>query len=473
MHINPLLNVDSYKFSHYKQYPPGTEYVYSYIESRGGQYTETCFFGLNAFIQEYILKPFTQADINEAQEIAESHGEPFNKEGFDYILKTYQGRWPVTIRAVPEGSVIEGKNVLLDIINTDPKCFWVTSFLETALLRAVWYGTTVATREFKIRETIQKYLRETADDTAMAGIGFKHNDFGSRGASSYETSMLGGMAHLAIFMGTDNIPAIKGARDYYGEKMAGYSIPAAEHSTMTSWGGEAGEQAAMSNMITQFGKPGALIACVSDSYNIHRAVKDYWCGSLLEQLKASGATVVIRPDSGDPVETPVKVIEDIMKYDHFTLNSKGFKMLPKYFRVIQGDGVDLKPITQICYNLKDRGISTDNIAFGMGGAMLQKMDRDTQKFAMKCSAICVNGVWRDVFKAPIGDVTKVSKKGRLDLIRDGKNFKTVKQGYQGPWTDKGIPYLFTVYENLGQGYIPVKLSDVRQRVEHELAMRGY
>lgn len=472
MHRNILLDSDSYKYSHAKQYPPGTQYVYSYVESRGGQFDETLFFGLNYYLKEYLSKPFTQEDIDEAAEMMAAHGEPFNRSGFEWVLHNHDGYFPVKIRAVPEGTVVPTKNVLVDIINTDPICPWVTSFLETALLRSVWYATTVATREFEIRKSIQKYLKETADPEALKWIGVKHNDFGARGASSYETAMLGGMAHLAVFTGTDNVPALLGARRYYDCEMAGYSIPAAEHSTMTSWGGAEGEPLAMANMVTQFGKPGALLAVVSDSYDIMNAVENYWCGSLLKQVKESGALVVIRPDSGDPVETPIKIIETIMKRIGFTTNSKGYKMLPPFFRVIQGDGVNDKSITQILYNLKDKGISTDNIAFGMGGAMLQQMDRDTQKFAMKCSAICVNGEWRDVFKNPVGDITKTSKKGRLDLIRDGLKYRTVRQDTPQTWSDKGVQILDTVFEE-GRHLVHEKLSEVRERVEYELTARGY
>ena len=185
---NIILNADSYKYSQFNQYPDGTEYVYSYIESRGGKFDTTVFFGLQAFIKEYLTTPITIEMIDEAQAIIEAHGEPFNREGWIYILMEHDGRLPVQINAVPEGTVVPTKNILASIINTDPKCYWLTSFLETALLRAIWYPTTVATNSREIKKVILDALERTGtpDD-----IGFKLHDFGARGVSSLESAGIG------------------------------------------------------------------------------------------------------------------------------------------------------------------------------------------------------------------------------------------------------------------------------------------
>jgi len=194
--LNLILLTDSYKQSHYRQYPPGTQKVYSYIESRGGKYDNIMFFGLQRFILAYLTKPVTVDDVNQADEVCSSHGVPFNREGWMHIVEKHGGRLPIHIRAVKEGSLVPAKNVIVDIENTDPECAWLTCFIETALLQAVWYPSTVASRDKKIYETIKHYMRKTADDAAMAGIGFKHNDFGVRGVSSMESAKIGGMAHL-------------------------------------------------------------------------------------------------------------------------------------------------------------------------------------------------------------------------------------------------------------------------------------
>jgi len=230
---NILLNTDSYKVSMFKQYPAGTTGVYSYIESRGGEYDTTLFFGLQAFIKEYLLEPITQADIDVADEILTAHGEPFNRAGWQYILDQHKGFLPLVIRAVPEGTVVPVSNVLATVENTDPECFWLTTYLETALLRAVWYPTTVATQSKSIKKVIQHYLEMTGDPTT---ISFKLHDFGARGVSSMESAGIGGAAHLVNFMGSDTITGVLYAREYYGAGVAGFSIPAAEHSTITSWG---------------------------------------------------------------------------------------------------------------------------------------------------------------------------------------------------------------------------------------------
>jgi nicotinamide phosphoribosyltransferase len=412
-----MTNTDSYKASMYKQYPPGTTIVYSYIESRGGKYDRTLFFGLQTFIKQYLMKLITREQIEFAAKVWEANGMPFNKEGWEYILETYGGKLPVKIRAVREGTVIPTKNVMCVIENTDPKCFWLTTWIETALLRGVWYPTTVATMSWDIKQTLREYLEMSGD---VSGLPFKLHDFGARGVSSAESAELGGAAHLVNFMGTDTIAALVRLHIDYNAPLnsIGYSIPAAEHSTITSWGREF-EVQAYRNMLKQFGKKDAILAVVSDSYDIYKAC-GLWGTELKEEVIASGATVVIRPDSGDPIEVLPKMLAILAKTFGTTTNAKGYRVL-NYVRIIWGDGIDALALKSILRTVVDVcGFSADNFAFGMGGGLLQKLDRDTQKFAMKCSAALVNGVWIDVFKDPITDQGKSSKKGRVTLFKDAK-----------------------------------------------------
>jgi nicotinamide phosphoribosyltransferase len=419
---NLILNTDSYKMSHYLQYPEGAEFVSSYIESRGGVYPEVTFFGLQMFLKQYLTKPISQADIDEAAIICQAHGVPFNREGWQYILDQHQGFLPLEIEAVAEGTQVPVGNVLVQVINTDPKCAWVTSYIETALLRAIWYPTTVATVSKNCQKIIARYLAETADD--LSGLPFKLHDFGARGASSDESVAIGGLAHLVNFMGTDSLSAIIAARRFYAVDMPAFSIPAAEHSTITSWGRN-GEAAAYANMLKQFAGPNKLVAVVSDSYDIWNAIDNIWGRELKEQVEKSGGTLVIRPDSGEPVEVVPLALEKLMDKFGYSINSKGYKVLPPCVRLIQGDGVCANSIEAILAEMKKRKLSADNVAFGMGGELLQKVNRDTQKFAMKASAICIKGEWRDVNKDPITDQGKRSKKGRLALIKENGTFKTV------------------------------------------------
>ena len=443
---NLILNTDSYKTSMFKQYPAGTTGVYSYIESRGGRYNTTVMFGLQAFIKEYLLEPITQSDIDMADEILTAHGEPFNRAGWQYILNNHNGFLPVVIRAVPEGTVVPVKNVLATIENTDPECFWLTTWLETALLRAVWYGTTVATQSWKIKQVILDYLERTGDPST---IDFKLHDFGARGVSSLESAGIGAAAHLVNFMGTDSISGVLFAREYYNAGVAGFSIPAMEHSTVTSWGRE-GEVDAYRNMLNQYAKPGAILAVVSDSYDIYNAAEKLWGEELRQQVIDSGATVVIRPDSGDPVEVNRRLIEILGSKFGYTTNSKGFKILNNV-RLIQGDGINELTVRSILGAFMAMGWSADNIAFGMGGALLQIVDRDTQQFAMKCSAMSrivriedgdlgsgFKTEWFDVVKDPVTDPGKKSKAGRVTLwTNSGGEFVSGVTAPTG-WTDKGI-----------------------------------
>jgi nicotinamide phosphoribosyltransferase len=208
--------------------------------------------------------------------------------------------------------------------------------------------------------------------------------------------------------------------------MAGFSIPAAEHSTITSWGKD-GEADAYRNMLARYAKPGALLAVVSDSYDLNHAVKKIWGEQLRQQVIDSGATVVIRPDSGDPATMVLNTVKALDASFGAKVNATGYRVL-QHVRVIQGDGVTVRSIRTILSNLQFNGYSADNVAFGQGGALLQIVNRDDQRFAMKCSAVEVNGVWRDVFKDPVTDPHKRSKAGRLVLMKKDDDYRTVREG---------------------------------------------
>jgi nicotinamide phosphoribosyltransferase len=447
---NLILNTDSYKVSMFNQYPLGTTGVYSYIESRGGRYDRTVFFGLQAFIKEYLLQPITQADIEIAEEILTAHGEPFNRKGWQYILDKHGGFLPVVIRAVPEGTVVPVKNVLATIENTDLECFWLTTWLETALLRAIWYPTTVATQSWTIRQLILTYLEKTGDPNL---IDFKLHDFSARGVSSLETSGIGSAAHLVNFMGTDTITGVLYAREFYNAGVSGFSIPAAEHSTITSWGRD-GEVKAYANMLAQFARPGSILAVVSDSYDIFNAAEKLWGEELRQQVIDSGATVVIRPDSGDPVEVNQKLIQILDSKFGSTMNSKGYKVL-NHVRIIQGDGINYQSIDDILTALTELGYSADNIAFGMGGALCQQVDRDTQKFAMKASSVCINGQWISIAKDPVTDPGKKSKAGRVTLWKSGSELVSSVEQPHG-WHDHSVGEFHEVLETVFENGVLVK-----------------
>lgn len=439
MRYNLILDVDSYKASHWLQYPPHTTAMYSYLESRGGKYPVTVFFGLQYILKQYLAQPIELGMVEEAAAFFAAHGVPFNTEGWRYITEDLKGRLPVRIKAVPEGSIVPIHNALMTIESTDPKTFWLVSWLETLLLR-VWYPTTVATQSWHLKQRIYKALVQTADEPD-AEIAFKLHDFGARGVSSCETSGIGGMAHLVNFSGSDTVQGVLYANHYYHHLMAAYSIPAAEHSTITAWGRE-GEAQAYQNMLNQFAKPGALVAVVSDSYDLWNAVDHLWGDLLRQAVIDSGATVIIRPDSGNPVEIVGKVLQRLDARFGSTLNGKGYKVL-NHVRVIQGDGVNEDSISEILNSIERLGFSATNVAFGMGGALLQKLNRDTQQFAIKCSEVTVAGEAIAVYKDPITDPGKASKRGRLALIKIEEGYQTVGQTAQAAQIDE----LAVVFEN--------------------------
>ncbi|MDD2231028.1 MAG: nicotinate phosphoribosyltransferase [Candidatus Cloacimonetes bacterium] len=411
---NPILNTDSYKASHFLQYPPMVSGLMSYIEGRGDGRKKTTFFGLQMYMLEYLTTPITQEDIDVAELIFTAHGEPFNRRGWEYILEKHNGFMPIRIKAVPEGLRIPTGNVLVTVESTDPNCIWIVNYVETSMLRAVWYPTSVCSVSRDIKGLIYDFLVKTSEDPD-GQIPFKLHDFGSRGVSSKESAAIGGCAHLVNFQGTDTIEGILAARVFYNCDMAGYSIPAAEHSTITSWG-RAHEVDAYRNMIKQFGGKGKLVAIVSDSYDIYNACTNIYGKELKQEIIDDGATVVIRPDSGHPPTVVLKCLELLGAEFGYTINAKGFKVLNNV-KVLQGDGIEFNSILDILTTIRKGGWSTDNVAFGMGGALLQHPNRDTYSFAMKCCAIRKDGVWQDVYKEPKTDSGKNSKRGRISLFQ--------------------------------------------------------
>ena len=206
------------------------------------------------------------------------------------------------------------------------------------------------------------------------------------------------------------------ARRYYGADMPGFSIPAAEHSTMTSWGRDR-EEAAYANMLDQFEGEDAPVAVVSDSYDLDAAIDDIWGGTLKAAVENRRGTLVVRPDSGDPVDTPARVLAKLWDIFGGSTNSKDYRVLSPRVRVIQGDGMNVDSIAQLVDRVISDGFAIDNIAFGMGGGLLQSVTRDTLRFAMKANAMRdSDGAWHDVSKCPATDPGKASKAGRQAVV---------------------------------------------------------
>jgi nicotinamide phosphoribosyltransferase len=465
MELSVLFDVDVYKSCQWPLYEPGYSALEGFIESRGGLYSKTCWFGLQYYLKRYLVnRCITMEEVEEANEMFPAVGLPFNYEGWKYIVQKHGGLIPVKIRSIPEGTVIPTKNVLAKATSTDPNCAWVEQWIESSMLR-VWGPTNVATLSWHCREDMFPFALKTCDIPSSKMPYYLH-DFGSRGVSSQESAGWLGMGHLVNFRGTDTVPALKFARSYYNCKNSGNSIVATEHSNITSWG-RSREILAYGHYLDTYAKPGAMIACVSDSYNLWDAIDNMWGGELRQKVIDSGAMLVIRPDSGDPVAVVLESLRRLdAKFGH-KVNNKGYRVL-NHVRVIQGDGINHAMIVALCTAITEAGYSMENIAFGMGGGLLQMHNRDTNKYAFKCSSITVNGEERDVYKDPVTDPGKTSKYGRLDVVyhKDWQD-KGLVDGYE---TVKLVPgqeqhpdsVMRTVYEN-GVVYNDQTLDEIRAR----------
>lgn len=462
MKNNIVTLTDSYKFSHWKIYPTGLQKMYSYFESRhGAKWSNTIFFGLQYFAKEYLEGVVvTKEKIQQAKELVEVHvGKGiFNEKGWLALLEKHGGKLPIRIKAVPEGMIVPVGNVMMTIENTDEEFAWLTNYLETLLVE-IWYPNAVATNSYEQKKILFRYLQKTGDP---AGLGFKLHDFGFRGATSVESAGIGGAGHLVNFMGTDTVKALELARDYYSAGICGFSIPATEHSQMSLFGRD-GEIKMMRRVLEEF--PTGLVACVSDTYDLYDAVQNKWGKELKELVLKREGCLVIRPDSGNAEQILPDILGILGPKFGQTKNSKGYFVLNDKVRLIQGDNVSIETLEKFLKAITDAGYSADNIAFGSGGGLLQKLDRDTQRNAFKCSAAKIDGKWLDVFKDPITakDYSKKSKAGRLALIPDGDTVKTVKvDGEQ----DHPEDLLVTIFEN---GYLKKEwtFEEIRARAGKE------
>ena len=457
---NICLLTDSYKVTHHYFYPEGTEKIYSYLESRvGAEFNKTIFYGLQYIIKKYLEGQIVTEDkIDEADKLMTAHlGEGiFNRAGWEYILDKHNGKLPIEIKAVPEGTPVDVSNVLMTVENTDKRSYWLPNYLESLLLQ-VWYPSTVATLSAEVRKLSNFYLEVTG--SVKDNLDFMLHDFGYRGSSSTESSMLSGSAHLLSFSGTDTIPALTIPENYYNDSnVYGFSVQATEHSVMTSLGPE-GEMSQILNVIDK-AKDGVL-SMVIDSYNYRNFLTEAGkSGSELNEailsfLDVEGNKVVFRPDSGEPVSTTIDCLNLLSDGFGCHLTDNGYKVFDLNIGLLWGDGLNYQKIRDILFAMKSNGWAAQNIIFGMGGGLHTAVNRDTQRNAFKCSAQLRDGEWHDIFKNPL-DSSKKSKTGRFKLIKENNSFKTVSID------NEGEDYLQTVFRN-GELLIDDKFENIKQR----------
>jgi nicotinamide phosphoribosyltransferase len=478
---NLILATDIYKFSHPFAYPSYINGMYANQEPRTkGDIIVPV--GMQMLLWKTLANPITADDIDEAEEFCKANGAMFSREPWEYILACHAGYLPVKVRTVREGTPVPSGNVIVTVECVDKEVAWITSFIETFLLRGVWYPTTVASNDRQLKVEL-KTLYESSGANVDALV-WALNDFGARGVASSEQAEIGGMAHLAIFSGSDNTEGIRAANMYYFEAMASYGVPATEHSIECSFGlDEAGEEEYLEHIIKSFAKPGGILAIVIDGKDVFRATRKLCSPKFVKLIQECGAKVVFRPDSGDMMVVVPWILEQQRQAFGFKMNDKGFMVLNNV-GVIQGDGIDKLTARQLIAKITLIGYSADCIVLGSGGGLLQKVNRDTYKFAQKASAIRIDptvpggaeriakaiaekkqvtetpdGTWIGISKDPVTDPGKRSKEGRVTLVTNGLG------DYASADLDGDLPRgyedaLVTVYD-CGKLYNRITLTEVR------------
>lgn len=428
---NLLLQTDVYKFAHKDQYPPGTNKVYSYLESRGSRedgLNYTVFFGLQFYLKRYLNKPVTHADVDEFEEVADGILGPGVVPLHQFRKLADLGYLPLKIKAVPEGTVCPLRNALMTITNTHDDFAWLVNYVETLLMK-LWLPITVASNSYRFRRMFNGFADRTVGNRAH--VPYQIHDFGYRGCGSEESAAIAGAAHLLSFLGTDTTAAVCFLRKYYNaatcKRPIGLSVPASEHSVMCAWNDKNEDVQAIKNMLDVY--PTGIVSIVSDTYNLWKTIRDYYCGRFKERIMARDGKVVIRPDSGDPPniicgdpagdhrEERFGVIRLLDEGFGSQVNGRGFRELDPHIGCIYGDAIFYQRAQEILSRLAGMGYASNNIVFGSGGLLLNSWSRDTLKMAIKATYCEVNGEPRPIEKDPVTDHGKRSKKGLLQLER--------------------------------------------------------
>lgn len=438
----PSLLCDFYKVGHKDQYVKGTTKIYSTWTPRSNKYfprtNRVVLFGLQGFIKKYLIEYFNDNFFNESEDTVVYQYVHFIKEHLgtettgEHIRALHKlGYLPISIKAIEEGSSVSIRVPMLTIENTHPDFYWVTNYLETLLSTMLWQPCTSATIAREYKRIATKYAKETCDD--LSHIPFQCHDFSMRGMSSLESAEISGAGHLTSFIGTDTIPAITYLKGYYGSNsLVGTSIPATEHSVMSSHGLD--ELETFRYLIEDV-YPTGFVSIVSDTYDFWKNVTET-LPELRSKIMARDGKVVIRPDSGDPVKIicgdpnaelntceSVGLIESLWVIFGGKVNSKGYKVLDHHIGAIYGDSITLDRFEEILKQLKEKGFASSNIVVGVGSYSYNYHTRDTFGFAVKSTYSVVNEKERFLFKDPkTDDGTKRSQRGMVAVLENGTRF---------------------------------------------------
>jgi|5B_taG_2_1085324.scaffolds.fasta_scaffold00395_17 nicotinamide phosphoribosyltransferase len=494
MKINPLTGIDFYKTDHRKQYPVGTTEVYSNFTARSsklgkvikGTYdNKIVFFGLQYFIKHFLIESwganfFAKPKIEVVSKYKRRMDTSLGKDAIDvdHIEALHDlGYLPLKIKALPEGTRVPIGVPVITVVNTHPEFFWLTNYIETIISSYLWKPTTSATTAFEYKKLLTSYAKKTG--SSIESVMYQAHDFSFRGMSGLQDAVMSGVAHLTSFVGTDTVPSIDLAEDYYGanaeSEMIGCSVPATEHSVMCM-GMKDGEINTFRRLINDL-YPNGIVSIVSDTWDFWKVVTEY-VSILKDDILKRDGKVVIRPDSGDPVKivagdenapkgTPENkgAIECLWEIFGGSVTAQGYKMLDEHIGLIYGDSITLERAQAILHKLEQKGFASSNVVFGIGSYTYQYATRDNFGFAMKATSGVVNGQRRDIFKDPKTDSgTKKSAKGLLKVVKEGNTYilhdQQTEEGEEGGALD--VIFLD------GKLVKPVTLSEVRQRLESQL-----
>lgn len=486
----PFAHADGYKLSHWNQYPRGTEMVYSNFtprKSRNGQ-SRFVFFGLQAFIKQ-LNETFEELFFAwDTPQVIENfkffYSEYFGADPDDDLLDKLRylhglGYLPLEFRALPEGAVVPHDVPCFTIHNTDPNCYWLTNFVESWMSNAIWHTSTSATTAAYYRDAFDRYAEETSDADFMPA--FQGHDFSFRGLAGLDAAGASGAAHLLSFQGTDTCLALYWIKDYYsthGRLNYGTSVPATEHSVMSSTGIE-GEFETYRRLITET-YPTGIVSIVSDTYDFWRVVTEY-LPRLKDEITKREGKLVVRPDSSP--KTPVEIIcgdpeapegspENLglarCLYNTFggTINSKGYIALHPSVGMIYGDSITLEYQEEILRRLKEMGFASTNIVLGIGSYTYQMVTRDTHGIAIKATAVKINGEYRPIFKDPKTDNSgKKSARGLLAVVwnLDDNRYELIDNVSVEEWERAEYTRLFPVWKD-GEFIVEWDFEQVRKNL---------
>ena len=488
--MHPLLLTDGYKTGHHQQYPKGTTLVYSNFTPRSNKYAPKGCDKVVSFGQQMIMKQIHEAFQNEFfskpkdEVCGEMKRELSMYLGTEYDVTHFEklhdlGYLPIAVKGIEEGTLVPIKVPVLTIYNTLPEFYWVTNYLETIISNLLWKPMTSATIAHTYRKVLTKWQEKTDAEKGWF-VDWQGHDFSMRGMDSVEATIASGLGHLTSFSGTDSLPAIYGARKFYGEKeFVGGSVNATEHSVMCA-GSKDDEVGTFRRLLETY--PTGILSVVSDTWDLWKVCTEHVV-TLKEEILSRDGKLVIRPDSGDPVHilcgysgkegdeyvdptTPEGkgVIELLWDVFGGTTNEQGYKVLDSHIGAIYGDSITIERADEICKRLEAKGFASTNVVLGIGSFTYQYNTRDTFGFAMKATYVEVNGEGREIFKDPITD--DGTKKSATGLLFVGRDIETNKLELidKVDWYDEAEGQLINIYKD-GKFYNETTLTEIKNRLK--------